>query len=189
MLSTALNSSPTHGDNLLDLVISDILGKSMTSVVPPIDQSEHAIVITDFHAFTLQGENTSRTVWRYNLTSWPRLRAYFRQTDWTALVAPGHDPEFFCKAITNHIQQGMEQFIPSKNLTSPPLWSEMVGTRVLYPCPGQRQSQEEVATGCSQLHAQGNISRLCHRWISDNLPSSICLGLAHQIKAFHRKLA
>ena len=40
---------------------------------------------------------------------------------------------------------------------------------MLYRCPGQRQSLEELATGCSQLHPQDNISRLRHRCISDTL--------------------
>ena len=124
-------SSPTSGDNLLDLVIPDIPGKSTTSVVPPIGRSDHAVVITDFHALNC----TSRMVWRCNLASWPRLRAYFRQTDWTALFAPGRDSESVCQAITNHIQQGMEQFIPSKNLTTRPSdprwWTPECSTAVL----------------------------------------------------------
>ena len=70
--------SPTRGDNLFDLVISNIPGKSTISVAPPVGRLDHAVVITDFHALNLQSENTSRTVWRYNLASWPLLRAYIR---------------------------------------------------------------------------------------------------------------
>ena len=109
-----------------------------------------------FHAFHLQSENTSRTVWRYNLASWPRLRAYFRQTDWTALVAPGHDPESVCQARTNHIQQGMKQFIPSKTLTTcpsdPKWWTPECSTAVLAIDSAWKKWRRMLVTTLSRQH-------------------------------------
>ena len=115
---------PTRGNNTLDLVLSDFDTPVMSTVHPPLGRSDHASVITDFlRAPPHREPPTSRCVWRYNLADWPRLKHFFRQTDWSSIITDNID--LSCERLTGRISEGMTTFIPSKSLklhSTDPVW-------------------------------------------------------------------
>ncbi|XP_065195441.1 uncharacterized protein LOC135826763 [Sycon ciliatum] len=117
---------PTRGNNTLDLVLSDFDTPVVSTVHPPLGRSDHASVITDFlRAPSHREPPTSRCVWRYNLADWPRLKHFFRQTDWSSIIIDNID--LSCERLTGKISEGMATFIPSKSLklhSTDPLFSK-----------------------------------------------------------------
>ena len=115
---------PTRGLNTLDLIISNFPGRVTTQTLSPLGRSDHCVVVADFHDQKLHSEPpSSRRVWRYNKADWHRLRHFLCQTDWSTILT--EHPEVACGLLTARIQQGMDQFIPSKHLkirSSNPVW-------------------------------------------------------------------
>ena len=116
---------PTRGLNTLDLVLSDFKSPVHVAVQPPIGHSDHAVLRVDFTIPMYREPKTSRTVWRYNLADWPRLKHDFCSTDWHSMLSGTVDEA--CFSITAHITRGMKQFIPAKQLktrpSDPPWWT------------------------------------------------------------------
>ena len=116
---------PTRGLNTLDLVLSDVKSPVHVAVQPPIGHSDHAVLRVDFTIPMYREPKTSRTVWRYNLADWPRLKHDFCSTDWHSMLSGTVDVA--CSSITAHIKRGMKQFIPAKQLktrpSDPPWWT------------------------------------------------------------------
>ena len=84
--------------------------------MPPLGRSDHALIVSNFVTAELHREpSTSRTVWRYDQADWGRLKAYFRDLNWSSTLSD--DPEECCILLTAVIQKGMDQFIPSKTYT------------------------------------------------------------------------
>ena len=117
--------SPTRGSNILDLVMSNFHDNVKTKVGPPIGASDHATVIIDFPLFPHREPKTRRVVWRYQHADWPRLRHYFKTSDWDNAITSS--PDVACSQVTDLIHSGMSKFIPSKVLvtraTDPPWWT------------------------------------------------------------------
>ena len=115
----------TRGLNTLDLVFSDFKSQVHVAVQPPIGHSDHAVLRVDFTIPMYREPKTSRTVWRYNLADWPRLKHDFRATDWRSMLSGTVDAA--CSSIMTHIKRGMKQFIPAKQLktrpSDPPWWT------------------------------------------------------------------
>ena len=116
---------PTRGLNTLDLVLSDFKSPVHVAVQPPIGHSDHVVLRVDFTIPMYREPKTSRTVWRYNLADWPRLKHDFRSTDWHSMLSGTVDVA--CSSITAHIKRGMKQFVPAKQLktrpSDPPWWT------------------------------------------------------------------
>ena len=116
---------PTRGLNTLDLVLSDFKSPVHAAAQPPIGHSDHAVLRVDFTIPMYREPKTSRTVWRYNLADWPRLKHDFRSTDWHSMLSGTVDEA--CSSITAHITRGMKRFIPAKQLktrpSDPPWWT------------------------------------------------------------------
>ena len=116
-------TSATRGENILDLVMSDVPGAVSTTTQPPLGRSDHAVVIADFQLTASVDQPTTRTVWRYQRADWPRLSAFLRTTDWDTII--GDDPNISCELLTMRITEGMQRFLPSKVFkTRPqdPIW-------------------------------------------------------------------
>ena len=84
----------------------------------PLGASDHAVILADLPICPYKEPNTSRVVWRYNQADWGRLRAFFRDFDWSSAITDS--PEQSCTNITSTIQNGMQWFIPSRKLLSRP---------------------------------------------------------------------
>lgn len=107
-------SEPTRGNNILDLVMSDIPGAVTTTTQAPLGRSDHCVILCDFALTPPREPPTSRTVWRYQQADWNRLRAFFRSTDWENVLMD--DVNRSCANLTGKILEGMHTFIPSKTL-------------------------------------------------------------------------
>lgn len=116
-------SEPTRGKNILDLVLTDLPGNVTTTVLAPLGRSDHATVIANLNLLPIRDQISSRTVWRYQQADWPRLRAFYRSTEWADVITA--DINRSCARLTDKIREGMSQFIPSKVLrtrTGDPSW-------------------------------------------------------------------
>jgi len=117
-------SEPTRGDNPLDLVMSTFQDPVTTSLLAPLGRSDHAIVISEFPSLIPRREApTKRTVLRYNNADWGRMRAHFRNLDWSTIFVD--DPDASCNNVTHAISLAVQRFVPSKVLTirsSDPRW-------------------------------------------------------------------
>lgn len=105
---------PTRGLNVLDLIMSDIRTQVKVEPQPPLGSSDHDALVADFAISLHRDPKTSRTVWRYNKSDWPRLKHFYRSTDWSALLCSS--PDTANVQITERILEGMKKFIPSKCL-------------------------------------------------------------------------
>ena len=116
---------PTRGNNILDLIKSDIPGSVISTLHPPLGKSDHAVVVTDFEVAPSCDRPSKRTVWRYQHADWPRLRAFFRSTNW--VLTDDNSIDVSCVKLTQKIKEGMQIFIPSKTLKlrqgDPAWWS------------------------------------------------------------------
>jgi len=114
---------PTRGLNTLDLIMSDVTGHVETDVLAPLGRSDHAALISNLAILPLEDDAVRRTVWRYGRADWPRLRHFYRTTDWSEIITP--DVDSSCENLTQRILDGMKKFIPSKTLKlrgADPVW-------------------------------------------------------------------
>ena len=114
---------PTRGRNTLDLVMSDLPGRIVTPLHPPLGKSDHAVIVAHFDVAPAPDRPTKRTVWRYQQADWPRLRAFLRDSDWSFLATD--DVDTSCDKLTRKVTEAMKRFIPSKVLkqrASNPIW-------------------------------------------------------------------
>ena len=100
------------------LVMPDIPGNINSTWYPPMGQSDHAVAITDFELTPHRDRSTTRAVWRYQHADWDRLRAFYRDTDWTEIITD--EPDTSCSLVTQRIIKGMTRFIPSRVLKMKP---------------------------------------------------------------------
>ena len=110
--------TPTRGKHILDLIMSDFDSTVNIKCLAPLGASDHAVILADLPICPYKEPNTSRVVWRYNQADWGRLRAFFRDFDWSSAITDS--PEQSCTNITSTIQSGMQRFIPSRKLLSRP---------------------------------------------------------------------
>lgn len=113
-------TAPTRGNNILDLVMSDLPGGATAMLHPPLGQSDHAVITVDFQLTPPRDPPTTRTVWRYQHADWPRLRAFLKYADWNSILSSDKDLDTSCDLLTETIHEGMTRFIPSKTLKTRP---------------------------------------------------------------------
>ncbi|XP_065190752.1 uncharacterized protein LOC135821682 [Sycon ciliatum] len=171
----------TRGRNTLDLVMSDVPGNIISTLYPPLGQSDHAVVITDFELTPHRDRPTARTVWRYQHADWDRLRAFYRDTDWTEIITD--EPDTTCNLVTQRIIKGMTRFIPSKVLktkpTDPVWWTPECSAAVAAKRHAWRSLRRSQANPA--LQEQYRLARVT---------SSTCLSRAkeHHLQRIRNKL-
>ena len=107
---------PTRGDNTLDLVMSTLNSPVTTQIMPLIGRSDDTVILSDFTGVLPSHEPAvQRTVWRYEMSDWNRLRSFFRQVDWSTVITA--NPETSCHQVTDTITKAVSRFVPSKTLT------------------------------------------------------------------------
>ena len=105
-------------ENQRTVIMSDFDSTVNVKCLAPLGASDHAVILADLPICPYKEPNTSRVVWRYNQADWGRLRAFFRDFDWSSAITDS--PEQSCTNITSTIQNGMQWFIPSRKLLSRP---------------------------------------------------------------------
>ena len=107
----------TRGENTLDLILSDFSETSVeVNVLDPIGASDHATIVATFDATPLREPPTKRRVWRYAQADWGRLRHFYSTANWNI----SEDPEASCRSVTAVVMEGMNRFIPRKELSTKP---------------------------------------------------------------------
>lgn len=111
-------SMPTRGNNPLDLIMTNVQDGVSIRALPPLGFSDHVVIMADIKLQAHREPRTSRVVWRYGKADWARLQHFYRSSDWSCLMSD--DPSVSCSNISEHILAGMNQYIPSRNLTTRP---------------------------------------------------------------------
>ena len=111
--------APTRGNNPLDLIISNCPRHVAVQTCCPLGKSDHDVVLADFPDITPTHQpKSSRTVWRYNLADWGRLRHFLCNYRWSDVISTSVDES--CEKFTGVLKDGMARFIPSQQLRTRP---------------------------------------------------------------------
>ena len=103
--------SPTRGENLLDLVLSDIEAKC--EVMPKI--ADHNAVLIKVGLSVPEVKHHSRVVWHFCKADWEGLQNELDETDWSILnTASANDGAELLQA---RILEAAEEWIPRKKKT------------------------------------------------------------------------
>ena len=103
-----LVQQPTRGENMLDLVLSDIDAKC--KVVPKI--ADHSGVLVTEDLDVPQTKRHSRLVWHYNKADWDALRDALNESAWDCIASCStHDGAEHMHA---RILEAAEEWIPRK---------------------------------------------------------------------------
>ncbi len=107
-----LVKAPTRGENLLDLVLSDVPFETRTSVLPGV--SDHSMVLTHFDTPIQLQQNVVRTVWQYSDARRSELRSALAAVDWRYIdqVCPSAAAEWFASTLMGYLQI----YIPRKEI-------------------------------------------------------------------------
>ena len=105
---------PTRGDQILDLVMTDLSATSTTYA--NLGTSDHNPVLVCLDVPVYRDKPYKRNVWRYNLADYWGMRGHLASTDWPS-VFQEKDPEIACSKVTDIICDAMDLFIPSKIVT------------------------------------------------------------------------
>ena len=103
-----LVQQPTRGENLLDLVLSDIEAKC--KVVPKI--ADHSGVLVTVDLDTPQTRRHSRLVWHYNKADWDALRDALDENTWDCIACCSTDDG--AEHLQARILEAAEDWIPRK---------------------------------------------------------------------------
>lgn len=110
---------PTRARNTLDLILTDTQCSPTVQLHPPLGRSDHAVIVANFSTLVPPPTSTTkRKVWRYAAADWNRMKAHFRELDWTSVITD--DPEESCNQLTDALLAAMDRFIPSKLLVTRP---------------------------------------------------------------------
>ena len=97
---------PTRGENMLDLIITDIHASSVkVSDREQIGKSDHCVLIADVALSLAREPRTTRTIWNYAEADWGRLRKHLRGINWDEKLAAAdgsNDPELQCRERVTH---------------------------------------------------------------------------------------
>ena len=103
--------SPTRGENLLDLVLTDIEGVK-ARVVPGV--SDHDIVVASLKLSVPETEVSEREVWDFGKGDWDGLHDASVESDWSFIARV--DTDRAASDLTADILAKAERFIPRRQL-------------------------------------------------------------------------
>ena len=112
----AAGRSPTarvraySGENVLDLVFSDVAG-TVARVVPGI--SDHEAVVTRAKFSVPATEEHSRLAWEFHKADWMRLQDKFTEHSWECMASM--DPDAGAEFFTNSVLDLTQECIPRVN--------------------------------------------------------------------------
>ena len=106
---------PTRGDQILDLVLTDLPASSTT--IANVDTSDHHPVLVKLNVHVFRDKPYRRKVWLYDQADNWEMRGYISSTDWSQVFLE-KDPNKVCSRITEIISDPMDLHIPSKIITN-----------------------------------------------------------------------
>ena len=114
---------PTRGDQILDLVITDL--DSICTTHARLGTSDHHPVFVKLNMPLYRDQPYKRKVWQYDKADYWGMRGFIASTNWSLVFQPD-DPEVVCSNVTNIIRDAMELYIPGK------LVSKKTGDKVWF---------------------------------------------------------
>ena len=118
---TQLNFIPTHGDRLLDLVITNMpdrfRGREVLSPKESDVFTDHGTVYFEFHASTKATHNIKRTVYDYRNGDFEGLRGARKALNSCNLVQDSDDINLDWTYWKDSFMSTVSDFIPSKKIT------------------------------------------------------------------------
>ena len=103
--------APTRGDNLLDLVLSDLGNSLKIEVLPEINQGDHSLVLVHFDFGVPVTVSITRNVWFFKKADWKRLQNSFAQTQWLDIL-DSSDSSVSAEKFTAYVLDTAKKFIP-----------------------------------------------------------------------------
>ena len=110
-------NQPTRGDQILDLVLTDIPASSST--LANVGTSDHNPVLVKLDVAAFRDKPYQRRVWQYDKANYWEMRGYFTSVNWSG-VFQEKDPERACNRVTEIITDAMDLYIPNKTVTKKP---------------------------------------------------------------------
>ena len=107
-----LVKEPTRGDNLLDLVMTDMMG-TIVEVGGKIKDDDHKWVTASVPIAVPKTETVERMVWNYRDADWDRLNANLAETDWEFLR--GMTPDEGTAKLTENILKFADEAIGQRS--------------------------------------------------------------------------
>ena len=111
-------TKPTRGDNLLDLVLTDVSALLKVQVLPEL--SDHRIVSIDLEVVVARSQAYSREVWDFKRAQWDSLRSALTAADWHSLLhlhGAKQSPDESVQRFVKFFVQTCESCIPKKQIT------------------------------------------------------------------------
>ena len=107
-------NQPTRGDQILDLVLTDIPASSST--LANVGTSDHNPVLVKLDVAAFRDKPYQRRVWQYDKANYWEMRGYFTSVNWSG-VFQEKDPERACNRVTENITDARDLYIPNKTVT------------------------------------------------------------------------
>ena len=110
---------PTRGENLLDLVLTDVSGLLKVQVLPEL--ADHRIVSVDLEVVVTRAQEAPRLVWDFHRASWSDLRQALKHADWHRFLdeqGTKYSSDESVQRFCDFLVETCEQHIPKKRITS-----------------------------------------------------------------------
>ena len=111
--------SPSRGEYLLDLVLSDLGSQLRCTVHPGVLESDHLCEIADIDICIAVSLPSSRSCFDFGKAQWTDLRKAFRNTDWSIFFS-NNSPDDAARELTNFVLSKSNQHIPKKQVRNKP---------------------------------------------------------------------
>ena len=132
--------SPSRGEYLLDLVLSDLRSQLRCTVNPGVLESDHCCVTAHVDISIATSSPSSRICFDFGKAQWAGLRIVFRDTDWKAFF-DDKTPDDAAFDFTEFVLSTAKKFIPTKVVSDKPYkhpWIDADCVRLL------REKQEAI---------------------------------------------
>ena len=120
-----LVESPTHGNNILDIILTNDINSILNArVTAPFSTSDHSMVIADIvlphHVCCSQHLLNSRsfTCYDFNRADWKSIRSYLASCNFNALFNSGLSASSIFDSFYNILYQCLDMFVPSRQAKS-----------------------------------------------------------------------
>ena len=146
-----LVQEPTRGEHLLDLVLSDTLDSTITTLGHIAD---HRGILMSVHMKVPEQIRAERTLWHFGAADWEKMRDQTAETDWSSLTELSADAGAIM--LTDTVLAAMSDCIPKKKSlelkSSHPWLSAIAEAAVQNKHFAQETEQEtEAAQICSAV--------------------------------------
>ena len=128
---------PTRGNNLLDLVLTDMPELTTVKVLPAL--ADHRMVLTTLKLPLLEHHSVPRKVWHYREADWDTLKTKLAAANWDALVRD--DVDASTDRLTSFLQETFQSCVPYRTVehfkSTHPWLNERCRTAIALKCASE----------------------------------------------------